>query len=88
MSRRILTAGALAAAPLMALALVGCGDGSGTPAKGSNPAMPPPDVARASAVNGLDKDGKPIDAVAAAEMPESELPPLKDQPAAAEPPAP
>ncbi|HYE44126.1 MAG TPA: hypothetical protein VEA15_12105 [Caulobacteraceae bacterium] len=70
---------ALAAAVLAgaALTLAGCGDGgSKNAAAGSNPAMPPEDPARAAKVNGYDAAGKPIDAVTAAEMPESQLPPL------------
>ena len=75
MLRRTALTVTLAAAALM---LAACGPGAGKPAaKGANPAMPPADPARAARTNGFDKDGKPIDAVAAAEMKESDLPPLK-----------
>jgi hypothetical protein len=59
-----------------ALLLAACGPGAGKTDKG-NPAMPPADPARAARTNGMGPDGKPIDAVAAAEMKESDLPPLK-----------
>ena len=73
---------AIAGFALAAFVLTACGPGAqtgGDAAKGGNPAMPPADPARAAKVNGYDKDGKPIDAVAAAEMPESALPPLKGE---------
>jgi len=73
MRRRTVLTVTLATAALM---LAACGPGAGKPAKG-NPAMPPADPARAARTNGYGKDGKPIDAVAAAEMKESDLPPLK-----------
>lgn len=61
---------------LAAFLLAACGPGAGKTNKG-NPAVPPADPARAARTNGLGTDGKPIDAVAAAEMKESDLPPLK-----------
>lgn len=73
-------------AALGALALAGCGDGGKAEKDGAakvNPATPAADPARASKVNGLGPDGRPIDAVQAAEMKESQLPPL---PASAEAP--
>lgn len=79
MNRR--TAFALTAALGAALLLTACGPGAGKGNK-SNPAMPEPDIARASRTNGLDKDGKAIDATQAAEMKDSDLPPLKGAPAA------
>ncbi|MBX7248420.1 MAG: hypothetical protein K1X35_05135 [Caulobacteraceae bacterium] len=82
--RTLLILSALGAAATLAA----CGPGAGKAEKG-NPAMPPADPQRAARTNGFDKDGKPIDAVAAAEMPESELPPLKGAgPAPDVPPAP
>ena len=78
MNRR--TALSVSAAVATALLLAACGPGVGKDQ--GNPAMPAPDIERASRTNGLDKDGKPIDAVAAAEMKESDLPPLKGAPAA------
>lgn len=84
MIRRTALTLALAAA---GLTLAACGPGAGQPAK-SNPAMPPADPARASRTNGLGPDGKPIDAVAAAEMKESDLPPLKGAGPAPDVPAP
>ena len=81
---------AVATLATAAFVLAACGPGAGGDAskKGANPAMPPPDPARAAKVNGYDKDGKPIDAVAAAEMPESALPPLKGEGAGPPPDAP
>jgi hypothetical protein len=79
MNRR--SALAISAAVATALLLTACGPGAGKGNKG-NPAMPEPDIKRASRTNGFDRDGKPIDAVAAAEMKESDLPPLKGAPAA------
>jgi len=73
--RLVLGAGAAA----LAFGLAACGDGGSKSGARSNPAMPPADPARAAKVNGYDKDGKPIDAVAAAEMPASALPPLKGE---------
>ena len=84
MIRRTALTLALASA---ALVLTACGPGAGK-AKG-NPAMPPADPARAARTNGFGKDGKPIDAVAAATMNEADLPPLKGAgPAPDVPPAP
>jgi hypothetical protein len=74
MIRHMFTTLALAAVALTAAA---CGPGAGKADKG-NPAEPPADPARAARTNGLGPDGKPIDAVAAAEMQETDLPPLKD----------
>lgn len=78
MNRR--TAFSVSAAVATALLLAACGPGAGKDQ--GNPAMPAPDAKRASRTNGLGPDGKPIDAVAAAEMKESDLPPLKGAPAA------
>lgn len=73
----------LAAALLagLGLTLSACGGqgGDGQAEAGRNPAMPPADPARAAKVNGYGPDGQPIDAVAAAEMPESQLPPLSGE---------
>lgn len=79
MNRR--TALSVSIAVATALLLTACGPGAGKPQTG-NPAEPPADPQRAARTNGFDKDGKPIDAVAAAEMKESDLPPLKGAPAA------
>lgn len=79
MKQKITLAAALLAATGLTLAACGGqggGEGAGAAKGGSNPAMPPADPARAAKVNGYGPDGQPIDAVAAAEMPESQLPPL------------
>lgn len=78
MNRR--TAVSVSVAVATALLLAACGPGAGKPQ--GNPAMPPDDPQRAARTNGFDKDGKPIDAVAAAEMNDADLPPLKGAPAA------
>jgi len=84
MHRRLVLGLALSAA----LVLAACGPGGKADGAKGDPAMPPADPARAAAVNGYDKDGEPIDAVAAAEMPESALPPLKGDGAGQPPGAP
>ena len=88
MNRRtiVVVGGLVSAAALLA----GCGDGGSASerAKRGNPAMPAPDPARAAKVNGYGPDGQPIDAVAAAEMPEAQLPALKGEGAGAPPDAP
>ncbi|NEX93507.1 hypothetical protein [Caulobacter sp. 17J65-9] len=79
MSENIVRRAFVAAAVLGALALAACGQGGKAekPAKAKvNAAMPAPDAARASKINGLGPDGQPIDAVQAAEMKASDLPPL------------
>lgn len=79
MSENIVRRAFVAAAVLGTLALAACGQGGKAekPAKAKvNAAMPAPDAARASKVNGLGPDGQPIDAVQAAEMKASDLPPL------------
>lgn len=74
--RRLVALSALGSAAVL-LAACGGGEGGGSGEKGSNPAVPPEDKARAAAVNGYDAEGEPIDAVAAATMDEKDLPPLK-----------
>ncbi|MBC6980190.1 hypothetical protein [Caulobacter sp. 17J80-11] len=79
MSENIVRRAFAAAAVLGALALAACGQGGKAekPVKAKvNAAMPAPDAARASKINGLGPDGRPIDAVQAAEMKASDLPPL------------
>jgi hypothetical protein len=64
-----------------ALPLSACGDHGakqGGHRKGASPAAPAPDPKRAARVNGVGPDGKPIDAVQAAEMDLAKLPPLPE----------
>jgi hypothetical protein len=65
---------------LAAACVAGCGDHGKQNQAGAarNPAVPAADPARAARVNGYGPDGKPIDAVQAAEMDPAKLPPLQE----------